>query len=135
MEGSSQAKAGKALEVQFEMDTDSKSVPSPMKQIRCTNCAASMEQNQSKCEYCGTNYKVKTFHTDPSSYDEVLRNEQGSYIVKIPNTGSVYAFIVSFAKSVGYIKFTLSYGNELLTGEYPLETLRGKMLEFKQYIS
>lgn len=33
MEGSSQAKAGKALEVQFEMDTDSKSVPSPMKEI------------------------------------------------------------------------------------------------------
>jgi len=76
LEGSSQAKAGKALEVQFEMDTDSKSVPSPMKQIRCTNCAASMEQNQSKCEYCGTNYKKPA----NSSYNEVLRNEKGEAV-------------------------------------------------------
>jgi len=76
MEGSSQAKAGKALEVQFEMDTDSKSVPSPMKQIRCTNCAASMEQNQSKCEYCGTNYKVRK-PAEPHHELDDLRDETG----------------------------------------------------------
>lgn len=37
-----------------------------------------MEQNQSKCEYCGTSYKVKK--PAESSYDEVLRNEAGEAV-------------------------------------------------------
>lgn len=48
----------------------------PMKQIRCTNCAASMEQNQSKCEYCGTSYKVKKPAESHHELDD-LRDEAG----------------------------------------------------------
>ncbi len=45
-----------------------------MKQLKCKNCSGTMNEHESKCQWCGTSY------FNNNKYEEVLRDEKGKIV-------------------------------------------------------
>lgn len=76
----------------------------------CTNCGSPLEENKSKCEYCGKVYGEKTVNTDNSNNTKTNTNANQNYnSVSAPKSRVAAGLLGIFFGSLGVHNFYLGY--------------------------